>query len=265
MFSHHYGLFERYQPKYAVSSSKMGEFGKEGTAIFGVGLSERFPVHFACFNGESVTLSQLLNSGKFDLYEEDAFRGWTPAHYAAQRGQLECLMLLQGVGVNLNVATQQQHQTPLHVAAEAGHSACLSFLLQQGVSLDIQDIHGETAAHKAARQGHVDCLQLLRTQGGCFKFPFSVCNNEGKTPGELYQPKEHNDMVCSTTEGPPIKPTSRKRGQFNEDASMIKRAKFDVSGKLPDSMGSNSNECSQKTIWSSGETIVRVVDMWLNL
>lgn len=47
-------------------------------------------------------------------------------------------MQLQGVGVNLNVATQQQHETPLHVAAEAGHSACLTLLLQQGVSIDIQ-------------------------------------------------------------------------------------------------------------------------------
>lgn len=205
----------------------MAEYGKGSIAGR---LCGRFPVHFVCLNGDSTALSQLLSSGKFDLYEEDCFRGWTPAHYAAECGQLDCLMQLQGVGVNLNVATQQQHETPLHVAAEAGHSACLTLLLQQGVSIDIQDIHGETAAHKAARHGHVECLQLLRTQGGCFKFPFSVCNYEGKTAGELYQPMGQSEMVCdATTDVQPSNQHSRKRGQMNEEPSTVKRIKFDAS------------------------------------
>lgn len=221
--------FEKCQPESVNYPVEMGDFGAE---IISSRLCDRFPVHFACFKGDSLVLTQLLNSGKFDLYEEDSYRGWTPAHWAAHCGQVDCLIQLQGVGVNLNVATQQQHQTPLHVAAEAGNSICLTLLLEQGVSIDIQDIHGETAAHKAARQGHVECLQLLRTQGGCFKFPFSVCNYQGQTPGEVFQTKGEDDMMCQSSGGDPgpLKAPSRKRVQFDDTISATKRAKFDDSG-----------------------------------
>ena len=61
-------------------------------------LVSRFPVHRACRDGDQAALSSLFLHGKHDnhddLYGEDKFYGWTPAHWAAYYGKVSTKLLL---------------------------------------------------------------------------------------------------------------------------------------------------------------------------
>ena len=51
-------------------------------------LESRYPVHRACRDGDRSALSSMIAHGKHDLYSEDQFYGWTPAHWAAYYGKV---------------------------------------------------------------------------------------------------------------------------------------------------------------------------------
>ncbi|KAI5629818.1 ankyrin repeat domain-containing protein 10 isoform X1 [Silurus asotus] len=130
-------------------------------------LSARFPLHRACRDGDVHALGALLHGGapRAELLTEDSFYGWTPIHWAAYFGRLECAVQLVEAGCNVNSSTSRFAQTPAHIAAFGGHSPCLMWLLRAGAELDRQDYVGETPVHKAARAGSVDCINALLIQG----------------------------------------------------------------------------------------------------
>ncbi|XP_022098933.1 ankyrin repeat domain-containing protein 10-like isoform X6 [Acanthaster planci] len=144
-------------------------------------LRGRFPVHRACRDGDTAALSVLLAHGEYDLYTEDHFYGWTPAHWSAYYGKLDCLQLLVTAGVNFDVATQRFHQTPAHVAAFGNQPHCLMWLIQSGASVNAQDYLGETPVHKSARSGGIECLGILKANGAIFR----IANNNGHMPKDL--------------------------------------------------------------------------------
>ncbi|XP_022098928.1 ankyrin repeat domain-containing protein 10-like isoform X2 [Acanthaster planci] len=139
-------------------------------------LRGRFPVHRACRDGDTAALSVLLAHGEYDLYTEDHFYGWTPAHWSAYYGKL-----LVTAGVNFDVATQRFHQTPAHVAAFGNQPHCLMWLIQSGASVNAQDYLGETPVHKSARSGGIECLGILKANGAIFR----IANNNGHMPKDL--------------------------------------------------------------------------------
>ncbi|XP_072040090.1 ankyrin repeat domain-containing protein 10-like isoform X3 [Amphiura filiformis] len=144
-------------------------------------LAARYPVHRACRDGDHNALSSMLSHGKQDLYIEDQFYGWTPAHWAAYYGKLECLQMLISCGVNGEVATQRFHQSPAHVAAFGSQPHCLMWLVQNGANVNAQDYLGETPSHKAARSGSLECLGILKANGA----QFTIKNNNGHLPKDL--------------------------------------------------------------------------------
>ncbi|XP_029967468.1 ankyrin repeat domain-containing protein 10b isoform X2 [Salarias fasciatus] len=130
-------------------------------------LTSRFPLHRACRDGDVGALCALLQlaSNPADLAVEDTFYGWTPIHWAAHFGKLECLVRLVQVGCGVNAVTSRFAQTPTHIAAFGGHPECLLWLLQAGADINRQDYVGETPIHKAARAGSLECINALLIQG----------------------------------------------------------------------------------------------------
>ncbi|XP_071372268.1 ankyrin repeat domain-containing protein 10b isoform X1 [Centroberyx affinis] len=130
-------------------------------------LNVRFPLHRACRDGDVGALCSLLQciSNPADLTVEDTFYGWTPIHWAAHFGKLECVMRLVQVGCGVNAVTSRFAQTPTHIAAFGGHPECLLWLLQTGADINRQDYVGEAPIHKAARAGSLECINALLIQG----------------------------------------------------------------------------------------------------
>ncbi|XP_072434209.1 ankyrin repeat domain-containing protein 10a isoform X2 [Chiloscyllium punctatum] len=160
-------------------------------------LSLRFPLHRACRDGDSGALRALLAaSSPTDIGVEDNFYGWTPLHWAAHFGKLECVMQLVQAGVGVNIATSRFAQTPAHIAAFGGHPQGLLWLIQAGADYNIQDVVGETPVHKAARSGSLDCLNVLVSHGA----KTDLRNANGLTAAELALAQgfqECSQFLCS--------------------------------------------------------------------
>ncbi|KAG8452111.1 hypothetical protein GDO86_004052 [Hymenochirus boettgeri] len=83
-------------------------------------LSLAVPLHRACRDGDVRCLRTLLQgppgNTAFQLIKEDSCYGWTPIHWAAHFGKLECLIQLVGAGCTVNACTTRFAQTPAHIA-----------------------------------------------------------------------------------------------------------------------------------------------------
>ncbi|KAJ3584641.1 hypothetical protein NHX12_015136 [Muraenolepis orangiensis] len=139
-------------------------------------LSARFPVHRACRDGDVGALYSLLlhptttTTGggvnhQEDLTTEDSCCEWTPIHWAAHFGKLECVVHLVRVGCDVNAATTRLAHTPVHTATFGGHPECVLWLLQAGADVNRQDYVGESPIHKAARAGSIECVRTLLIHG----------------------------------------------------------------------------------------------------
>ncbi|XP_005374054.1 PREDICTED: ankyrin repeat domain-containing protein 10 isoform X1 [Chinchilla lanigera] len=147
-------------------------------------LSLRFPLHRACRDGDLAALCSLLQqTPRAHLAAEDSFYGWTPVHWAAHFGKLECLIQLVRAGATLNVSTTRYAQTPAHIAAFGGHPQCLVWLIQAGANINKPDCEGETPIHKAARSGSLECLSALVANGA----HTDLRNASGLTAADLAQ------------------------------------------------------------------------------
>ncbi|XP_051881527.1 ankyrin repeat domain-containing protein 10a isoform X2 [Pristis pectinata] len=160
-------------------------------------LSLRFPLHRACRDGDVAALRSLLAaSAPADIGLEDNFYGWTPLHWAAHFGKLECVMQLVQAGVGVNITTTRFAQTPAHIAAFGGHPQGLLWLIQAGADYNMQDVVGETPVHKAARSGSLDCLNVLVSHGA----KTDLRNANGLTAAQLALAqgfRECSQFLCS--------------------------------------------------------------------
>lgn len=121
------------------------------------------PLHWAAHSGSLECLHWLLWSGADAT--QTTTRGWTAAHIAAIRGQDACLQALIINGANL--ATQDDRGcTPLHLAATHGHSFSLQIMLRSGVDPSVTDKREWKPVHYASFHGRLGCLQLL-VKWGC--------------------------------------------------------------------------------------------------
>lgn len=144
------------------------------------------PVHRACRDGNFLSLTYLTIQGdRLEVFrsinEQDQFLMWTPAHWAAYFGKVDCLKRLVECGLNIDVCEGRFEQSPTHLAAFAGHAEVLHWLLQNGAFSQKLDSLGETPVHKAARGGNSQCLRLLQA----FGTPLSTFNMYRQTPCDL--------------------------------------------------------------------------------
>ncbi|XP_050010419.1 ankyrin repeat domain-containing protein 42, partial [Alexandromys fortis] len=121
------------------------------------------PLHWAAHSGSLECLHWLLWHGADTT--QGTPRGWTPAHIAAIRGQDACMQALIINGANL-AAQDDRGCTPVHLAATHGHSFTLQIMLRSGVDPSVTDKREWRPVHYAAFHGRLGCLQLL-VKWGC--------------------------------------------------------------------------------------------------
>ncbi|XP_036115352.1 ankyrin repeat domain-containing protein 42 isoform X2 [Molossus molossus] len=143
---------------------QLSEIVERGISINEVDLLHKFtPLHWAAHSGSLECLHWLLWHGA-DITQATT-RGWTAAHIAAIRGQDACMQALIINGANLTVQ-DDRGCTPLHLAATHGHSFTLQIMLRSGVDPSITDVREWKPVHYAAFHGRLGCLQLL-VKWGC--------------------------------------------------------------------------------------------------
>ncbi|XP_055479368.1 ankyrin repeat domain-containing protein 42 isoform X1 [Psammomys obesus] len=124
------------------------------------------PLHWAAHSGSLECLHWLLWHGADTT--QGTTRGWTAAHIAAIRGQDACMQALVINGANL-AAQDDRGCTPIHLAASHGHSFTLQIMLRSGVDPSVTDKREWKPVHYAAFHGRLGCLQLLVKWGCCIE------------------------------------------------------------------------------------------------
>ncbi|XP_060071848.1 ankyrin repeat-containing protein DDB_G0279043-like isoform X2 [Ylistrum balloti] len=196
-------------------------------------LKTQFPMHHACRDGDLETLSRLLSSGSYNLYEEDGLYGWTPVHWAAHFGKLTCLMRLLEHGASFDSTTNRFNQTPAHIAAFGGKGHCLKWLLHCGAMINRQDYLGETPIHKAARTGSMECVSLLVSQG-C---KLSIRNHNNQTPSQVAA--ECGYQECANYLERATQMQQQAEGVYNELRMPVTQTNQSNSNMIPNGVNGN--------------------------
>ncbi|XP_017730708.1 PREDICTED: ankyrin repeat domain-containing protein 42 isoform X1 [Rhinopithecus bieti] len=143
---------------------QLSEIVERGASINEVDVLHKFtPLHWAAHSGSLECLHWLLWHGA-DITHVTT-RGWAASHIAAIRGQDACVQALIMNGANLT-AQDDRGCTPLHLAATHGHSFTLQIMLRSGVDPSVTDKREWRPVHYAAFHGRLGCLQLL-VKWGC--------------------------------------------------------------------------------------------------
>lgn len=141
------------------------------------------PLHQAASDGNLTLLQHWLEQGT----HPDTIGGslcWlrgasetctrTPLHYAAKRGQLECVRLLLKYGANPN-AKDSDGYTPIHYVcqihnptgteAEKGVWLCLTSMIEFGGNAKLKTNGGHSPLVIARQQRNAVCVKELQKQG----------------------------------------------------------------------------------------------------
>jgi len=122
-------------------------------------------------------VARILSQSKdlVNLYDE---AGYTCAHWAAKRGDVEMLDLLYSHGSLMNQQTDaESRMLPIHWAASEGKIASIRFLLDKRVDINAQDANGCTSLLIAAQHNHATCVIFLVKNGA----DVTLCDSSGDT------------------------------------------------------------------------------------
>ncbi|KAF5662920.1 nacht ankyrin domain-containing protein [Fusarium circinatum] len=111
---------------------------------------------------EAEEISAQLEYGKYF----SASKGYTPLHWAIQRGDIPLATILLGSKEIVPVVSGSDERTPLSLAAENGHESIVRLLLAiETVQLDPKDYMDRTPLSLAAIEGHESIVRLLLSTG----------------------------------------------------------------------------------------------------
>uniref|UniRef100_A0A8C5LYY4 Ankyrin repeat domain 42 n=1 Tax=Leptobrachium leishanense TaxID=445787 RepID=A0A8C5LYY4_9ANUR len=158
---------------------------KSGVNINQIDPIYRFtPLHWAAHAGSLECLHWLLWH-RADITAVTT-RGWTAAHLSAIRGQDACMQALVLSGADLT-AKDDRLCSPAHLAAAHGHSFTLQAILRSGVDTNGTDQNGWQPIHYAAFHGRLGCLQLLARWGATVE----EADYSGNAPAHLAAREGH--------------------------------------------------------------------------
>lgn len=120
-------------------------------------------LHHAAFAGNESFVKLLLAAPSTQQVSIDALdaEGWTPLHYAADRGHAGVVRLLLEEGANVN-ARDTSKRTPLHLAALSGRTDAVAALLREGASKTAKNAVGMTPLECARAADQADIAVLLQ-------------------------------------------------------------------------------------------------------
>nr|CCC93143.1 putative ankyrin repeat protein [Trypanosoma congolense IL3000] len=121
-------------------------------------------LHHAAFSGNIRVVELILSAQekgqKIDIDALDA-DGWTPLHYAADRGFVAVVEKLVEEGANVN-CRDQMRRTPLHLAAGRGQVDVVKRLLKVGASCAMKNAAGQTPLQCAVTNNHAETASVLQ-------------------------------------------------------------------------------------------------------
>ena len=120
-------------------------------------------LHTAARQGKVELLKELLQrNSNPDLFTK---LGWTPLHFAARYGQLECCRLLLDAGASIIATTKLRGYMPIHLAALYDQVDIVDFLLQRGNDRNVCTLEGWTPLHAAVEHANVLTVRFLLEKG----------------------------------------------------------------------------------------------------
>ncbi|KAF2075570.1 hypothetical protein CYY_003113 [Polysphondylium violaceum] len=146
-------------------------------------------LHEAVINGDFKTVKEMIDSGKYNLEEED-FGGLHPLHFAARMGNIQIGEYLLDKGANIN-AENNFGSTPLHEAVRRGEVEFVKFLISRKVDLSIGDIDDNTPLHLAVMCEDGELIPMLLEAGA----PLDAKNKDDDTPIQVTEDKEIIDYI----------------------------------------------------------------------
>jgi ankyrin repeat protein len=90
--------------------------------------------------------------------------GWTPLHYAIDKGNIEIAKFLISKGAQVNVP-DAKGTTPLHCAVEIARRELVILLLDNGADITAKDKQGRSPLKLAMDNNHQSIAELLRVHG----------------------------------------------------------------------------------------------------
>ena len=85
---------------------------------------------------------------------------------AAEKGDLERVILLMEQGAYKNQTGGLQSASALCIAAEKNHLNVVRYLVEQGADMEMEDRYGMTPLINASFYGHIEVVRYLLEQGG---------------------------------------------------------------------------------------------------
>jgi serine/threonine-protein phosphatase 6 regulatory ankyrin repeat subunit A len=123
-------------------------------------------LHLAAAGGHKAVLGLLLSRSEGEeLLDRGDSNGDCPLHWAAFKGQHECVRKLLESGASAN-SKNADGGTALHSAANCGDTKSGEVLLEHGADVNVSMVDGNTPLHNAAYEGHCTFVQLMLSASG---------------------------------------------------------------------------------------------------
>ena len=113
----------------------------------------------ACKNGQKGVAQTLLAKGDVNVNKRDPM-GFTPLHYACQKGTRDIVSMLIDKGADA-CACSNDSVTPLHMCSRSGNKDVIRMLIEAGADLNATDRNGRTPLMAMASEGKVDAAKML--------------------------------------------------------------------------------------------------------
>ncbi|XP_045149149.1 ankyrin repeat domain-containing protein 42 isoform X4 [Echinops telfairi] len=157
---------------------QLSERVEHGASINEVDALHKFsPLHWAAHSGSLECLHWLLWHGA-DITQVTK-RGWTAAHIAAIRGQDACIQDPR--------VTDKREWRPVHYAAFHGRLGCLQLLVKWGCGIEDVDYNGNLPVHLTAMEGHLHCFKFLLSRMSNVTQALKAFNDNGENVLDLAQ------------------------------------------------------------------------------
>lgn len=202
-------------------------------------------LHYFANRGNTQKLAELLlDPNNLLLIDTPDISGWTPLHFAADCGHLECIKLLVHYKARINV-TNDLGRTPLYLTIANRHWACVEELIQQGARVDTSFLHafagagiikclqmiltqkdvnvnavndgGQTPLHYAANAGNVECIRALLQKSA----KVNAKDHEGKTPLHRAVNTGHYECVLALLQNKALVDVKDNNGQTPLHSAII--------------------------------------------
>ncbi len=188
-------------------------------------------LHKAIQEQYSDLVPALLEAG-MDGNDPNRVNGWTPLHYAAEKGNREIAELLIARGCDVNPLTVRG-RTPLMLLDRYGHEKMRELFLQNGAwDIELNSIE-QTPLHKAAEESNISEMQRLLKEGRIIidfpdengDTPLSLALKSGSDRAVLFLLDQGADIQGNGTGRSPLTlAVSRQRSLFLLEAMLDRGA-----------------------------------------